>query len=503
MISNRVLNSTILIAVLLFSLKTYSQSGNAINITTTGTGISKNDAINDALRNALEQTYGGFISSKTNITNDELLDDEVVAITSGEIHDYELVSETKIEPGYAVTIVAKISQTGLNNFVTQSGGDAIIFDANVFSTKIKLQRLNETAELKSINNILEILEEIYNRSIEFEFTSSNPKINENNGKWRVDFTVSTKYNENILSFINYFSSSLEKIAMTKSQKAEYDDLGKSTYPILVNNEFYYFRNESSYNSIHNFLDRLLVKFSQFKITMNNGDYIYSPSINKRTLYDYIENFFIPYLNFTPRNSYNNRPYDNLFLVGLRKDGEFNFREYTDYYYENIDYEYIVQTKGYKGQPSTLNSVPKEISDGGILMLNKDNKINITSNPSNSSVWIGEIQGDGGLIFAGGETLFMYNLFNLNFKFKPNNYDTVFVDEKELSIDEYLSKFKKEGSLYSRTFTGDLSNMRWSNDRKIVNLNELNISKKKEIDFKKELIKKLINNLIVETKHRLN
>ena len=56
------------------------------------------------------------------------------------------------------------------------------------------------------------------KSIEFEFTSSNPRINENNRKWRVDFTVSTKYNENILSFIDYFSSSLEKIAMTKSQK---------------------------------------------------------------------------------------------------------------------------------------------------------------------------------------------------------------------------------------------------------------------------------------------
>ena len=77
-----------------------------------------------------------------------MFNDEVVAITSGEIHDYELISETKIESGYAVTIVAKISQTGLNNFVTQSGGDAVVFDANVFSTKIKLQRLNEKQKLK-------------------------------------------------------------------------------------------------------------------------------------------------------------------------------------------------------------------------------------------------------------------------------------------------------------------------------------------------------------------
>ena len=65
-----------------------------------------------------------------------------------------------------------------------------------------------------------------------------------------------------------------------------------------------------------------------------------------------------------------------------------------------------------------------------------------------------------------------------------------VDEIELSIEEYLSKFKKEGSLYSRTFTGELSNMRWSKDRKIVNLNELNISKKKRNRFQKRINKEI-------------
>ena len=51
------------------------------------------------LETPLNKHMEGLFLSKTNITNDELLDDEVVAITSGEIHDYELVSETKIEPG--------------------------------------------------------------------------------------------------------------------------------------------------------------------------------------------------------------------------------------------------------------------------------------------------------------------------------------------------------------------------------------------------------------------
>ena len=68
----------------------------------------------------------------------------------------------------------KFLKTGLNNFVTQSGGDAVIFDG----TKIKLQRLNEKAEIKSINNILEILASII------------LMLNKDNRKF--DFTVSSK-----------------------------------------------------------------------------------------------------------------------------------------------------------------------------------------------------------------------------------------------------------------------------------------------------------------------
>ena len=313
----------ILIITILAINSIYTQNTDIIEITTSASGITKEIAIQDALRSALEQSYGSFISTKTNIKNDELLKDEIVAITNGEIHDYELVSETKIESGYAVTIVAKISKSVLNNFVTQSGGDAIIFDANVFSTKIRLQRLNENAEIKSLENILEILEKIYSKSIEFEFSTSNPKINERNSKWRVDFEIYTKYNENILNFNDYFSSSLEKIAMTKKQKIAYDELGKSTYPILINNEFYYFRNEASYYAINNFLTRLRSKFMDVVIETNEGR-----SILNTNTWDYAKNFFIPYLSHT---EYRSNEFNETYVKYA--NGEYN----TQYYKSGCDF----------------------------------------------------------------------------------------------------------------------------------------------------------------------
>ena len=478
----------ILIITILVTTSIYTQNTDIIEITTSASGITKEIAIQDALRSALEQSYGSFISTKTNIKNDELLNDEIVAITNGEIHDYELVSETKIESGYAVTIVAKISKSVLNNFVTQSGGDAISFDTNAFSTKIRLQKLNEEAEIKSINNLLEVLEEIYARSIEFEFTSSNPKINERNKKWRVDFEIITKYNENILNFIDYFSSSLEKIAMTKKQKISYEELGKTTYPILVNNDFYYFRNEASYTAINKFLLSLRNIFSKVKITTNNGREIANYG-GLRKHRNYYRNFFIPYLNHSAVR-YGGYDLNNGYVDENGKITQSSSYSYT------YQYRYSF---GQKGQLKFENfGIPETENSNSVLMLNKDNRILIKKNEGydEQGIWIGEIKGDGGNITAGGETLFMKNIIDIDFKFSLNNFDNIYINGNEISLDKYLSQVNLTKPIYyTRSFTGgglQDAYKRWSDTKNIIDINNLKVSKKKMKRFKKRIDKTKFN-----------
>ncbi len=490
----------ILIITILAINSIYTQNSDIIEITTSASGITKEIAIQDALRSALEQSYGSFISTKTNIKNDELLKDEIVAITNGEIHDYELVSETKIESGYAVTIVAKISKSVLNNFVTQSGGDAIIFDANVFSTKIRLQRLNENAEIKSLENILEILEKIYSKSIEFEFTSSNPKINERNKKWRVDFELTTKYNENILSFIDYFSSSIEKIAMTEEQKTTYEELGKSTYPIVVNNEFYYFRNEASYISINNFLINLRNKFAQVDIETNEGlSVAWSGWFEENK--NYLRNFFIPYLNHSDNQGVNFK------ARYINDNGAVEGASYSQNYQSSIN-KYIY-FDGFSGQDYTLSGqsyqgkrVPTSADRGNILlMLNKYNRVRVKPNEEyagSMGIKIGDVKGDGGNITAGGESLFMENSLDFEFSFDPNNKEIIYVDGNELTIDEYLSKKNNfiKPTYYTQKFTGGglqaTYTIRWTGIKMPVeDINNLNFSKKKM----KRIQKRIDNNKV--------
>tara|TARA_B100002052_G_scaffold67060_1_gene60384 strand:- start:12246 stop:13874 length:1629 start_codon:yes stop_codon:yes gene_type:complete len=484
----------ILIITILATTGIYSQNSDIIEITTSASGITKEVAIQDALRSALEQSYGSFISTKTNIKNDELLKDEIVAITSGEIHDYELVSETKIESGYAVTIVAKISKSVLNNFVTQSGGDAIIFDANVFSTKIRLQKLNEEAEIKSINNLLEVLEEIYARSIEFEFTSSNPKINERNKKWRVDFEIITKYNENILNFIDYFSSSLEKIAMTKKQKLSYKELGKTTYPILVNNDFYYFRNEASYTAINNFLLRLRNIFSKVKITTNNGREIANYGGLKKHR-NYYKNFFIPYLNHSAYG------YGGYNIGYLGENGEISKSSYKSERYQ------FIYSFGLKGKLKFDEfGIPETESSSSVLMLNKDNRFFIEKNEEydGQEIWIGEIKGDGGNIAAGGERLYMKNIIDFNFSFSLNNLDNIYINGNEIGIDKYLSQNNLTKPIYyTRTFIGGGIEgkyaIRYSETENIIDINDLKVSKKRMNRIQKRIAKTKLNKTEIKLK----
>ena len=487
----------ILIITILVTTSIYTQNSDIIKITTSASGITKEIAIQDALRSALEQSYGSFISTKTNIKNDELLNDEIVAITSGEIHDYELVSETKIESGYAVTIVAKISQTGLNNFVTQSGGDAIIFDANVFSTKIRLQKLNEEAEIKSINNLLEVLEEIYARSIEFEFTSSNPKFNRSNKNWGVNFELTTKYNENILSFIDFFSSSLEKIAMTEKQKIDYNELGKSTYPILVNNEFYYFRNAASYVSINNFLNNLRNKFAEVEIKTNNGLHVAGPFGNKEHE-NYFRNFFIPYLNHSEN-------------TGVIRRGN-SWGKY-EYHWGPCGQDYTL-TGQYYGPPS-ISYLQKNMYEPGvptgsdiILMLNKDLIISVKLTIPNTS-YPSYSMDDEGLIFRDNHKgLFMENSPDFEFSFNPDNKEIIYVDGIELTIDQYLSQknfikptyytrsFKPRakviyGNYYPNRIYKNGQAIRWG-DADAADINNLNFSKRNIEKIQKIIDEKKIN-----------
>ena len=229
----------------------FAQEDKTVTLTVNGQGQSQDEAKQNALRNAIEQAFGVFISSNTEILNDELVKDEIVSVSNGNIQKFEVISEVQIpDGGYATTLKATVSVTKLTSFV-DSKGVVVEFKGSLLGANIKQQMLNEQNEIKSIGNMVGTCKEILDLSCDFSIVRGEPKQkNNDNNNWAVPIDINVKFNKNIEQFNQYLLSSIKGIAMSKDEVSQYNQLGKKTYKIALGNSIRYFDNSS--NSIYHF-----------------------------------------------------------------------------------------------------------------------------------------------------------------------------------------------------------------------------------------------------------
>ena len=105
-----------------------------ITLTVSSDGPTKDDAIKNALRLAIEQAYGVFVSANTTILNDDLVKDEIVTISKGAIKEYSLISDINKgdNTGFVVTIKATVSLPHLIKYAKNHGSECE-FAGNTFA----------------------------------------------------------------------------------------------------------------------------------------------------------------------------------------------------------------------------------------------------------------------------------------------------------------------------------------------------------------------------------
>lgn len=93
----------LIIFSILFALNIVAQKQEIIEVESIGDGSiiandlakARDDAIQDALRNAVEQTVGMLISSETITRNFMTIDDKIYSRSTGYVHKYDIISEGK------------------------------------------------------------------------------------------------------------------------------------------------------------------------------------------------------------------------------------------------------------------------------------------------------------------------------------------------------------------------------------------------------------------------
>ena len=162
-----------LVAAILFAATSFAQV-DEVTLTVLGTGRTEDEATNIALRSAIEQSFGTFVSANTTILNDKLVKDEIVSISKGNIKSYDKLSVSSLPNGQVgVSIRATVSINKLISYAKSKGSRAE-FAGQSYAANVKLIKLKAESTKKAIDIMLSQMELLTNDMFDFDLTLGEP-----------------------------------------------------------------------------------------------------------------------------------------------------------------------------------------------------------------------------------------------------------------------------------------------------------------------------------------
>jgi hypothetical protein len=253
---------------------TFSQTASKeVSITASGSGKTLEDAKQAALRSATEQAFGAFISSKTEMFNDQVVADQMASVSSGNIKSFLILNESQLPDGrWGVTLKALVSVDKLTSFV-EAKGIAIEIKGGIFAINIKQQSLNELGEVKAVSEMVGLLHEPMQLSFDYVIKSSDPKsLDADNKNWEIPLMVTATTNKNMDFCANYCIKTLEALSLSSEEVKSYQSLNKAVFPVVINykgiTKTFYLRKQGSINALNTLTNQW--EFYTRSFTMESG-----------------------------------------------------------------------------------------------------------------------------------------------------------------------------------------------------------------------------------------
>ena len=253
-----------------------------VTITVSGSGKTQEEAKQSALRSAIEQAFGAFISSKTEILNDQVVADQIASVANGNIQSFSILNESQLPDGsWGVTLKALVSVSKLTSFV-EAKGIAIEIKGGMFALNIKQQLLNEQGEIKAVSEMVGLLHEPMQISFDYVIKSSDPKsLDAESKNWEIPLVVTATTNKNIDFCANYCIKTLAALSLSSEETSSYKSLNKAVFPVVINyigvTKTFYLRKQSSINVLNTlisnweFYTRLFTVQSGMDESNGNGE----------------------------------------------------------------------------------------------------------------------------------------------------------------------------------------------------------------------------------------
>lgn len=233
-----------------------------VTLITSGQGKTQDEAKQNALRNAIEQAFGAFISSHTEIVNDNLVKDEIISVSNGNIQKYEIISESALPDnlGYTTTLKTIVSISKLTSFC-ETKGMSIDIKGSLFAFNIIQKELSAANEKKALEELIYLASKITPKMFDYTITSSDPIKNEilnNNKKYQnlkpfsLPIKVTILINKNWEEFYRILDNALEALALLDSEQEDLKKMNIKYYSVDIFNNKKQFKGEFNFHSSPNY-----------------------------------------------------------------------------------------------------------------------------------------------------------------------------------------------------------------------------------------------------------
>lgn len=218
-----------LLLVFIFSAALINaQTVDDVTLVVSGDGATKEDATNVALRSAVEQAYGVFVSANTEIVNDELVKDEIATVTAGNVKSYQELSATILPNGnHLVSLQAVVSTKKLAAYA-QSKGASCEFAGATFGANLKLIELNQQNTKKAFDNMVSQLKTFIPYLYERRLNVGNPDV-----KGNITFHIDTYPTDAFWSFRDIIVSTCIALDMKDEEVQDMCDLNVDIYKHFI------------------------------------------------------------------------------------------------------------------------------------------------------------------------------------------------------------------------------------------------------------------------------
>ncbi len=262
----------IFILALALSINAYAQENKTVTLVVSGQGKTQDEAKQNALRSAIEQAFGTFISSKTEILNDNLVKDEIVSVANGNIQKFDVISDIQLSNGdFKTSLKATVSVTKLTNFITSKGIEHEL-KGELFVFNINQKKLNKKNEITAFGNLNQSIEELLKNCFEYDLSVSEPTADPRNpNNYIIPIGITIKSTSNINNYKSTLFNTIKALSLNETEVLEYHKIGLKTYIITIaidkkTSGQFHLRSLESISKVFNMIVKLRDELLNFQIS---------------------------------------------------------------------------------------------------------------------------------------------------------------------------------------------------------------------------------------------